>query len=129
MPVVGESKSSVERNVAGADKEGSCRAENEANGGNGSIVEYLVADHGIHEQNPKSGHDGCNVDSRESDAHATIEREPADCEDLANRDDDVAEEEELHFSVREGQPLFVLEELCNFLPPTDSSSLHVGSQN
>jgi len=108
LPVVGESKSSVESNVAGADKERSRRAENEANRGNGSIVEYLVADHSVHEQNPKSGHDRCNMNSRETNAHATIEWEPADREDLAYRNDDVAEEEKLHFSVRESQPLFVL---------------------
>ena len=108
LPVVGESESSIKRNVASADEERSCRAENETNGGNGSVVEYLVADHGVHEQNPKSGDDRCDVHGCETNAHATIEREPANCEDLADRDDDVAEEEELHFSVRESQPLFVL---------------------
>ena len=106
--VVGESKSSVESNVAGADKECSRRAKDEANGGNGSIVEYLVADHSVHEQNPKGGNDGCNVNRRETNAHATIEWEPANCEDLTDRNDDVAEKEKLHFSVRESQPLFVL---------------------
>lgn len=50
------------------------------------------------------------MNSRESDAHATIEWEPADCEDFAYRDDNVAEEEKLHFSVRGCQPLFVLVE-------------------
>ena len=100
LPVVGESKSSVQCDVAGADKECSRRAKDEANGGNGSIVEYLVADHSVHEQNPKSGHDRCNMNSRETNAHATIEWEPADCEDLTYRDNDVAKEEELHFSVR-----------------------------
>lgn len=49
LPVVGESKSSIKRNVASADKECSCGAENEADGGNGSVVEYLIANHGIHE--------------------------------------------------------------------------------
>jgi hypothetical protein len=115
LPVVGESKSSVERNVAGANKERSCRAEDETNGGNGSVVEYLVADHSVHEQDPKSGHDRCNVNSRETNAHATIEWEPANCEDLANRNDDVAEEEKLHFSVREGQLVFVLGEFIGMV--------------
>ena len=131
LPVVGESKSSVERNVAGADEERSCRTEDQANGRNSTVVEYLVADHGVHEQNPKSGHDRCNVNSRETDAHATIQWEPANCEDLTYRDDNVAEEEKLHFSVCESQPLFIIVGLfvglC--LPPTDSSSLHVGSHN
>lgn len=40
------------------------------------------------------------MNRRETNAHATIEWEPADCEDLTDRDNDVAEEEELHFSVR-----------------------------
>jgi hypothetical protein len=111
LPVVGESKSSIKRNVSGADKECSCRAENEANGGNGSVVEYLVADHGVHEQNPEGGHDRSNVNSRETNAHATIEWEPANCEDLTDRNDDVAEEEKLHFSFRKCQPLFVFLEL------------------
>ena len=84
LPVVGEGESSVERNVSRADKERSCRAKNEANGGNSSIVKYLVADHGVHEQNPKSGHDRCDVYSRETNAHATIKWEPANCEDLTD---------------------------------------------
>jgi len=115
LPVVGESKSSVERNVAGADKERSCRAENESNGGDSSVVEYLVADDSVHKQDPKSGHDRCNVNSRETNAHATIKWEPANCENLTDRDDDVAEEEQLHFSVREGQSVFVLGEFIGMV--------------
>jgi hypothetical protein len=56
LPVVGESETSVERNVTSADEESSCGAEDEANGCNRSVVEYLVSDHGVHEQDPKSGH-------------------------------------------------------------------------
>ena len=100
LPVVGESEASVKRNVASADKECSCRAKDKANGGNGAIVEYLVADHSVHEQNPKSGHDRCNVNGRESDPYGTTEGEPANCEDLTYRDDDVAHEEKLHLPVR-----------------------------
>ena len=99
MPVVGESESSVERNVACADKESCGRAEDEANGRDGSVVEDLVSNDSIHEQNPEGSDNGCNVDCRECYSYGATEREPANGEDLADGDDDVANEEELHFPV------------------------------
>ena len=99
LPVIGKGKTSVECNVASTDEECSCRAKDQANRCNSSVIEDLVADYGVHEQNPKSGDDRSNVNSRETNAHATIEWEPANCEDLTDGDDNVADEEELHFSV------------------------------
>lgn len=100
MPEVGESKSGVEGNVASADEESGGRAEDKANGSNCSVVEDLVSDHGVHEQDPEGSDNRSNVDCRESYPYGAREREPANGEDLANRNDNVAEEEELHFPVR-----------------------------
>lgn len=99
MPVVGESKSSVQRNVACADKESSSRAENKTNRRNGSVVKDLVSNDSIHEQNPEGGYDRGDVDGGESYPYGATEREPANGEDLADGDDDVSYEEQLHFSV------------------------------
>jgi hypothetical protein len=100
LPVVGESETSVERDVASADEESSCGAEDETNGCDRSVVKYLVSDHGVHEQNPESGHDRGDVDGCESYPYPATKWEPANGEDLAYRDDDVAEKEQLHLSVR-----------------------------
>ena len=99
MPVIGESKSSVECDVASADKESSRRAENETNGSNCSVVKDLVSNDSIHKQNPEGGYDRGDVNCGESYPYGATEREPADGEDLADGDDDVSYKEKLHFSV------------------------------
>jgi len=42
---------------------------------------------------------------RRYQAHGAVQREASDCEDLADRDDDIAKEEELHLSVRCQSPV------------------------
>jgi hypothetical protein len=99
LPVVGEGESSVECNVACADKESGGRAENKSNGRDSSVVEDLISNDSIHKQNPESGYDRGNVDCCECYPYGATKREPADGEDLAYGDDDVSYEEKLHFSV------------------------------
>jgi hypothetical protein len=99
LPVVGEGESSVECNVAGANKESGGRAENKSNGRDSSVVEDLVSNDSIHKQNPESGYDRGDVDCRKCYPYSATEREPANGENLADGDDDVSYEEKLHFSV------------------------------
>ena len=107
MPVVGEGESSVKRDVACADEESSSRAKNKANGRDGSVVNNLVSNDSIHEQDPEGSYDRSNVDGRESYPDCATEREPANGEDLADGDDDVANEEKLHFSTSNSSALHV----------------------
>lgn len=107
LPEVGESEARVQCNITSTDEERSSRAEYEANGSNGPVVKDLVSHHGVHEQDPESSNDRSNVDGRECDADGAREREPANREDFADRDDDVAQEEELHFSATDGGSLHV----------------------
>jgi hypothetical protein len=99
LPVVGESESSVECNVACADEKSGGRAEDKSNGRDGSVVKDLVSNDSVHKQNPEGGYDRGNVDCGECYPYGATEREPANGEDLADGDDDVSYEEKLHFSV------------------------------
>jgi hypothetical protein len=99
LPVVGEGESSVECNVARADKESGGRAENKSNGCDSSVVEDLVSNDSIHKQNPESGYDRGDMDCRKCYPYGATKREPANGEDLADGDDDVSYEEKLHFPV------------------------------
>lgn len=83
LPVVGEGKPGVESNVASANKQRGGGAEDEANGRNRTVVNYLVSNHRVHEQNPESSDNGGDVNGCESSPYFTVQREPANGEDLA----------------------------------------------
>ena len=51
-------------------------------------------------------------------AHRVVQRETADCKNLADGDDDVAEEEDLHFPITSQPPVFLVVNVVAHLRPT-----------
>lgn len=111
VPVSSPAETSIEGDIASADKQDSRRTKDQSQRSKSTIIQELIADGTVHEKNPGSCDDRGDVYSRETPSHSAVEGEAANGEDFTERDDDEAEEEKLH------------------LPSSNSSALPIRSPN
>lgn len=65
LPVIGELESSVESNETSAEEENATGDHQESHRQGGSIINQLVADHGIEHEHPSGTDNGANVNRSE----------------------------------------------------------------